>query len=206
LSSLKIEIKPHEWRKELFVIWIDDEIEREIHTSIFGKKPSLPTQICLTLTDWKEIFDQWEYKRVKNYVIWRLSAQSYHSEQLKKLLKEKLVQSKTIQKVMQEMACYLNDEDWIASFMRTYEKKLGLRAILVKLQSKGLSQKTLNQIKEQWDQPVREREGILYLLQHRYQRQNLNDYLIRRKIIMTLMRKGYSYDQIELTIKEFISE
>ncbi|CAF23076.1 regulatory protein RecX [Candidatus Protochlamydia amoebophila] len=201
---LKIEVKPHEWRKELFTLYINEERERDIHSSIFGKKPILPT--CLQLSDWKEMFDRWEYKRTRNYVIWRLSNQSYHSEQLQKLLKDKLVQPVTIQKVIQEckIAGYLNDEDWISSFMRSHQKKHSLRSILVKLQTKGLTRESLEQIKQEWNQSDQEKNGILTLLRTRYQHQNLRDFVIKQKVVTALMRKGYSFDLIETTIREFI--
>ena len=82
--------------------------------------------------DLQSTFDAFEYRRVKGYVLWRLSAQSYHSEQLAKLLRERLVQIHTIERVLQEYreTGVLDDECWMQSFMRAQQKRYGLRFIL----------------------------------------------------------------------------
>ena len=99
----------------------------------------------LLVSDFQAVFDGYEYRRVKNYVLWRLSKQSYHSEQLSKLLRERLVQDKTIHHVITELqdAGYLDDEMWLKVFLRSQQKRYGLPLILSKLRAKGLSTHTL---------------------------------------------------------------
>lgn len=200
---MKIDVMPKEGRKEIRTIFVDGEPWRDIHTSIFGKNFSFPP--CATRTEWKVFFEKWEYQRVKNYVIWRLSTQPYHSEQLQKLLRERLVRQQTITKVLEECLSsgYLNDEAWIESFMRNQQKKNGLRSILLKLQAKGLTAETVQEIRSNWNRPEEEKEAILSLLRTRYRSKNLNDFREKQKTIASLMRKGYAFEQIQSALETF---
>ncbi len=193
---------PKEGRKELRTIFLDGEAWRDIHTSIFGRDPSCPS--CATRAEWKEVFEKWEYQRVKNYVIWRLSNQPYHSQQLHKLLRERLVCQQTISKVIDECLSsgYLDDETWIESFMRSQKKKNGLRSILLKLQAKGLTAETLQEIRSNWNCPEEEKGAIAYLLRTRYRNKNLNDFREKQKVIASLMRKGYAFEQIQAALED----
>ena len=75
-----------------------------------------------------------------------LALQSYHSEHLAKILRDRLVQSKTIDRLLDEFkaAGYLDDEAWLESFKRIQQKRYSLPLILTKLQAKGLSKETLS--------------------------------------------------------------
>lgn len=195
---------PKEGRKELRTIFLDGEEWRDIHTSIFGKTPSFPS--CVTRTEWKEVFEKCEYQRVKNYVIWRLSTQPYHSQQLQKLLRERLVCQQTITKVIGECLSsgYLDDEAWIESFMRNQQKKNGLRSILLKLQAKGLTAEAVQEIRSNWNRPEEEKEAIAHLLRTRYRNKNLNDFREKQKVFASLMRKGYAFEQIQAALEGFL--
>ena len=72
-----------------FTILVNGEVYRQIHTTIFGKSPKLPSYI--DEKQWEEDFFLYELKRVKNYIIWRLSAKHYHSKEIERLLRDKLV-------------------------------------------------------------------------------------------------------------------
>ena len=103
-------------KKDRWDILFEGEKWREVHRTIFGAKPIFP--IFHSKSELKLIFDTYEYRRVKNYVIWRLSKQGYHSEQLAKLLQERLVQTKTINQVLHECreTGLLNDDVLASGF------------------------------------------------------------------------------------------
>jgi regulatory protein len=120
---MQVTFRPKEGNRDHWEIVVDDEKWREVHRAIFGRKPifpSLPSEDKL-----QSVFDTLEYRRVKGYVLWRLSTQSYHSEQLAKLLRDRLVQTHTIQRVLQEYQGmgFLDDEAWLQSFMRIQQKR-----------------------------------------------------------------------------------
>lgn len=191
-----VAIKPKEGNRERWEVHIEGDKWCEIHRSIFGKNPSFPE--AASWEEWQTIFDLAEYKRVKNYVIWRLSSQSYHSEQLAKLLRERLVQSKTIDRVLQEFqdSGYLDDGMWLQAFMQSQQKRYSLRLILSKLQAKGFSPDTLQTLAIEWKNPAEEVQAIQRLLQTRYRSKNLKDYKEKQKVVASLLRKGYPLDQI----------
>lgn len=188
--------QPKEGNKDRWEIVIDGIKWREVHRTIFGRKPVFPP--LSNEVDLQSVFDSFEYRRAKGYVLWRLSSQSYHSEQLAKLLRERLVQNQTIERVLQdyrEMG-FIDDEIWLQNFMRAQQKRYGLRFILNKLHAKGFSSETI-QLAKEWKNPDEELQAIQHLLNTRYRTKDLKDYKSRQKVIAALMRKGYTYDQIQ---------
>ena len=198
--------RPKEGNRDRWDILINGEKWREVHRAIFGRKPTLPS-----LSDEKDLqasFDVLEYRRVKGYVLWRLSTQSYHSEQLAKLLRERLVQGHTIQRVLQdyqEMGV-LDDEAWLQSFMCLQQKRYSLRFILTKLRAKGLSSETLQRLAKEWKNPEEELQAIQHLLKTRYRSKDLTQYSNRQKVMAALARKGYTFDQIQTALQHLSDE
>lgn len=139
-----------------------------------------------------------EYQKVKHYVLKRLSAQNYHSKQLRKLLIERLVDETTIDRVIEECQAkgFLNDEQWLESFIRSHRKRFGWPVIQKKLRSKGLSIDEIQAIQERWSNPEEERQTIQQLIETRYRSKNLSQFHDKRKVIASLMRKGFSYEAI----------
>ncbi len=197
--------RPKEGNKDRWEILVDGEKWREVHRAIFGRKPHFSPSSEENL---QSIFDVFEYKRVKGYVLWRLSIQSYHSEQLAKLLRDRLVQNKTIDRVLQEYRemGFLDDELWLQSFMRTQQKRYSLRLILSKLHAKGLSAETLQQLAKEWKNPEEELQAIQHLLKTKYRSKDLTQYKNRQKVIASLIRKGYSFDQIQASFQHLTSD
>jgi regulatory protein len=202
---LQVTFRAKEGNKERWEIFIDGEKWREVHRAIFGRKPAFPTFSFSSEADLQVTFDDFEHRRVKGYVLWRLSNQSYHSEQLAKLLRDRLVQDKTIACILGE--CHelgiLDDESWLKSFLRVQQKHCGIRLIINKLRAKGLSEESLQDIANQWNDPDGELRTIQQLLQTRYRSKNLTEDKSRQKVIGSLMRKGYRYEQIQAAIQQF---
>lgn len=199
---MKVEIIPKPGRKEIFSIFIEEEFWKEIHTSIFGRQPSFSD--CSSVLEWPAIFAKKEYERVRNYVLWRLSSQNYHSAQLSKLLKERLVTARTIEMVISEFQDkgFLNDQAWIESFIRSQRKRLGLPAVMRKLQAKGISNEELRDIQAEWRDPEEELRNIAKLLQTRYRSKDLSQLKEKQKVIASLMRKGFAYELIQQSIQK----
>lgn len=199
---MDIEYRRHTSHSDVWSIIVDGEVWKNVHQSVFGKKPALPSS-HLTFDEWQSAWQALEYRLTKQYVLRRLTAQSYHSSQLAKLLKSKLVSSPIGDRLIQEclQQGYLDDANWIEGFMRHHRKRLSLRAILMKLKSKGLSQDELSQLAEQWQDPQEEVSAICHLIQTRYRTKNLQIYADKQKVISALARKGYSFDRIREAIE-----
>ena len=127
---VKIEIKAQPGRRDILTIYIDDEEWRKIHSSIFGRSPQFPPMS--SMDECEAAFQELEQKKTRLYVLRRLSAQSYHSILLAKLLREKLVQSSTISLVIAECQArgYLDDQAWLENYMKAQLKRMSLRAAL----------------------------------------------------------------------------
>ena len=200
---MKIEIVPKEGREGVTTLFVDGEAWREVHTSWAGRHPVFPA--CTTFEEWEAAFDQFEYKRVKGYVIWRLSAQPYHSQILHKLLRERHARSCTIEKVLSEFKAlgYINDEAWIASYIESRQKRFGFQAILAQLRAKGLSAEALQAVEMPEKKEDLEKEGILRLLQTRYRSKDLSEYKTKQKVCASLMRKGFAFENIKACLQDF---
>ena len=184
-------------------IVVNGEVWRVVHRSIFGKKPRFPA--INSEEDLQSEFDRYEYLRVKGYVLWRLSKQHYHSEQLLKLLRDRKVQDLSAFRVIEECCDLglLDDQAWIDSFLRSQGKKYGLSFILKKLYAKGVSSKTINAIAASWDNHEDEIESIQKLIKKRAASKNIQEPKERQKMIASLMRKGYSYEQVRKALESF---
>lgn len=203
-SSMTVVFKPKEGVRERFDLFWNGEKWCEVHRAIFGKSPALPA------VDSEEAlqaaFDLLEYRRVRAYVLWRLSAQSYHSEQLAKLLRERLVQNKTIARVIKEYQerGFWDDDAWIHRFVAARLKRYGRSKIILQLRLKGISAASLESLAQQWPDPEQEQQVLLQLLHTKYHTKQLSDYPTRRKVIAALVRKGYAWDQVGRAIQAFL--
>jgi regulatory protein len=197
--SLSITVTPKESIKERFEIHVEGNWWRDIHQTIFGRNP-LPPKVS-TLEEWGDAFNVWEYRSAKRYVIWRLSKQSYHSENLSKMLRERLVQGQTIKAIIDELISqgFIDDEAWVASFVRSQSKRCGLRVIQQKLRAKGISTDTSSFVD---DSAAAENDAILHLLNTRYRKKDLSQPKEKQKVIASLMRKGFQYQQIVAALQD----
>ncbi|MBA3723067.1 MAG: RecX family transcriptional regulator [Parachlamydiaceae bacterium] len=200
---MKLEILPKREQKDVFTIFVDEELWKDIHSAIFGKKLKFSV-IFTTIEELQAYFNQLEYKLAKNYVLRRLSMQSYFSKQLEKLLKDRLIQSETRKRLIEECVDwgYLNDDAWLESFVRVHIKQHSMRTISMKLRSKGVSQEILGELFSKWNDPEREKEKLQHLLDTRYRKKDLTNFKEKQKVIASLARKGYSFELIQSVLLE----
>lgn len=184
-------------------IFVDEEPWRDIHCSIFGYQKFEIKSI--------EQFELLEQKKVKSFVYKKLAQQNYSSHGLTKILKDFLVPKVLIQAVIQDCQDlgYINDEDWLKSFIRGAKaKKNGPRTILQKLLAKGFDKETASVALENEDSPKDRVMRIRKLLETRYKKYDLKDYKEKQKVVASLVRKGYSFEDILpcLSMDEFDHE
>lgn len=201
---MKIHCVADEGRYGVLNLYVDEELWREIHTAIFGRKPKLPMN-CQSLNELKEQFAILEYRAATVYVLKRLSMKPYLTAELEKRMEERLVSSETIQRVITECQRlgYLNDQEWLDSFVRRHlARNLGPMAILMKLRAKGISQTIAQQLLDKFDHGEGRKERIHHLLATRYRSRDLSDFHTREKVIASLIRKGFSFSDIKDAIRE----
>ncbi len=201
-----IKMIPLEGNPKILYIFIDEHHVKTVHTSIFGKSPRLPN--IPSLEEWLQEFDQLEYQRVKRYLLYRLSAQNFHSSKIRKILKERIVSSKTIDQVFIEFEQkgYIQDQEWIDSFFRQRLKRDSLKVISAKLKMRGIPQDEINDAYGRWKVHYDESEIIQSLLANRYKNKDLSEYKTKQKVIIALLRKGYQYDCIFESIRESLQK
>lgn len=140
-----------------------------------------------------------DYTIAKRYALKRLSSQSLHSAQLRKILHEKQVSDDIINQIIVEFQRlgFLNDPEWIQSYIRGHSKRHGPRSILAKLRLKGIAREEVEETLHSMSDSDTQKESILNLLKTRYKSRDLSDYKEKQKVIASLMRKGFDFDAIQ---------
>lgn len=211
---LKVECIPNNDKKSTLSILVDGEPWRLIHTSIFGYHHPLPLcKECPDLDHLIQTFNTLEYQQAKQYALKRLSQMSMPSTTLSKSLQQKLVSKPTITRIIHDLnaAGYLNDNEWIASFIRLQKgKKMGPKAIAQKLAAKGLPTDQLtDQLNESLaDEQSRDEQihSIQQLLKTRYRSRNLSKFDEKRKVIGSLARRGFDLDIILKSVQMSVDD
>lgn len=129
--------------------------------------------------------------------------QAVLSHQLAAALRRRLFSEETIERIVQELTALgvLNDEEWTASFVRFQSRrKMGPRAIAQKLASKGVRGESLDKAVEEARLGGDQKETILQLLETRYCKRNLSDPKERKKVIASLVRRGFDLPLIFSTL------
>jgi regulatory protein len=176
-------------------ILVDDEPWKDIHLSVFGRQ-----ELELTSIDQ---FDLLEYKKVKVFVYKKLSQKNYCSHELKKILTEYLVSPVVIKSVLDDCQNlgYINDNEWLKSFIRSAKtKKCGPFWILQKLMSKGIDKDTAKEALNAEDSSEDRVARIQELLKTRYRTRDLTNYSEKQKVVASLVRKGFSFEDIKASI------
>lgn len=144
------------------------------------------------------------YKSAMTYALKRLSVKSQPAIELRKKLKDRQVQDDIIDRIIEECQRlgYLNDEEWIQSFIRRQmARNLGPQAIEIKLRAKGICKEEYRNFLSALDNSELQEQRIHHLLETRYRSRDLTDIKSREKVIASLMRKGFSFHEIQNVIK-----
>lgn len=135
-------------------------------------------------------------KKARDYALWLLSRQAYPSMKLKRKLLSKGYTQETVEQVLHYCIDrgYLCDLSWSESFVRVQQaKKYGPSTIRQKLYMQGISKDLVDQVLQEVPKGL---EQIKYLLETRYRNKNLEDSKERQKVIQSLLRRGYEYQEI----------
>ena len=192
----------HPYKKGVAVISFNGEPYKEFSVAIFGKNPSFPTSD--SLEEFEQAFREMEFKFAYIYCIRRLAAMTYFSLHLKDKLIEKAIDPSTAEEVIQKCLKegYLNDDEWIASFIKSQlRKKNGPAAIAAKLQSKGVGSHQFKPILDNLAPEETQMEQIQTLLDTKYRNSDVNDFQAKQKLIGALSRKGFKISIINRVLE-----
>lgn len=164
---------------------VDDMPYRDLHTTIFGKRPSLPDHPDLL----DKALERLEYKGAKRWVYKALSCRSYPSALLRQKLRERFVSTQTIDQVLEGASSYLDDELWITKFVQQeLQRGKGPRFIQAKLQQKGIEYSAIEQALAEVDEAAEKDSLKAFCDKHQG--------LERHKLFQRLQRRGFSTQAI----------
>lgn len=140
-----------------------------------------------------------DYRKAKVYALKRLSSKAYLSKELRESMLRKEFLPEHIERILSECRelGYLNDEEWLNAFVRgQISKKRGPKAIAAKLFQKGFPRDKIQEVVTEIKGSDSPADGIRQLLQTKYKNKNLKDYREKQKVIASLARRGYDFEDI----------
>lgn len=198
---MNIRCLPHDYKRAVLLLMQDDEVIKEIHTSIFGKNPRFVAKGSLSIS---EQLLSWEKKCVRNFVLRRLAKKGYTSFELKKILKERLVSASSIEEVVSEMERLgaIDDKEWVLGFIRGKSKSSGTKSIIYKLKNIGIPEEMAAPLLAQEESERPQGERIRYLLERKFRKYDLTQAKEKQKAIASLLRRGFDYEEIVSELKK----
>ncbi|HRD54981.1 MAG TPA: regulatory protein RecX [Parachlamydiaceae bacterium] len=147
-----------------------------------------------------------ERKKAKAYLYKKLAQKNYCSLELKKKMQDELFSKDLIEELIKECEGlgYINDEEWLNSFIRGAKaKSQGPLFIIQKLIAKGFCKEMIKRALGREDSKEERKARIVRLLATRYKSRELKDFKERQKVVASLVRKGFSYEEVleEITLK-----
>lgn len=188
----------------VLTIAIDGVPWREIHTKIFGKNPPFKVRY-LSKEDFFLDFEKAEYDHVLRFILKRLSYKAELIVSLKKQLEKFNVSPQTIDLALNECQRlgYLNDADWVNSFIRgQMSKNFGPQMIFFKLLNKGIPKETAREYLDAYG-VFDSTQQIKVYLERKFKNKDLNDPTLKRKAIAGLARKGFPLEDIYQYMNRF---
>lgn len=185
---------PHAYKKDVYVLLVEEEPWKEVHTAIFGHPPSLEA-----FSPSESRFLEIEKTRVKQYVLKQLAKRSFSSYELRQRLTDCLVSLNTAEAVLMECMelGYIHDADWLKHFIAAQlAKKQGPRSILAKLRKKGVPEELCRAALAAVQTEEGQEESLRMWIQKKYGNRDLQDYKERQKVIGALLRRGFEYEEI----------
>lgn len=196
-----VTVAPKDVRRGLFTVSVDDEPWREIHRTIYGRKPHLPKEVP-DLAALQAAVAELEYTGARRYAIWRLSRMAQSRQGLALALERVLVSEACCERVVNEFtaAGFLNDQEYSQRLVAAEQARgRGPAAARRKLQRRGIDEAVASDALETMDADA-QKASVQRLLETRYAKRNLDDFKERQKVIASLLRRGFSYDVVRATL------
>lgn len=148
--------------------------------------------------------DDEEFRKAKIYALKRLSSKAYLTKELRDSMLRKEFLPEHIERILDEcrQLGYLNDNEWLDGFVRgQLSKKRGPQAIASKLYQKGFSREKIQAVVAALKDGHSQIDHIRDLLKSKYKKKDLSDYKEKQKVIASLARRGFSFDDILAALK-----
>ena len=157
--------------------------------------------------DYREILNEVLPKRARLRCMNLLQSRQYTEAQLRDKLKQDFYSPQMIEQAIAYVASfhYIDDMRYAEDYIMTHESTRSRQRITMDLYRKGLTQDTIEQAWEQWEEKggmQDEQAMIRALLEKRQYDPEIADSKEKQRLYAFFMRKGYSVDQIRQALGE----
>ncbi len=140
-----------------------------------------------------------EYVHAKKLALYYLARQSLTTMELAQKLQRKGIPSEIGQRILDEFAQqgYFDDSDWVKRYIEGQMRQgRGPSAIKQKLRLKGIPPALIAEQMEACQASHLQGEQIQQLMQTRYRNRDLREMKERRKVVGSLVRRGFALEEI----------
>lgn len=198
-------VTPQKRNKNRVSIHLDGAYYQSVSIEAWAKS-GLRLGQDLTEEDWRELMELHEARRAMDYAMYLLGVRMVSKSELEGKLAAKGYDGQLCADVVEKCVGYgYVDDAQLAQAMvaeATLGQKMSRRTLMQRMQKRGLDKDTISDALEGFD-PEAEHEAIKTQYERlllRYERET-DDKKRREKIIASLMRKGFSWDDISRVMK-----
>lgn len=145
-----------------------------------------------------------EFLKAKRWALNKLAVRGYFSAELSKKMADHGFPTEIIQRVISDCQQYgyINDKEWLEGSIRSkLARHKGTHAIRYFLAQKGIPKEEIQQAMETVCPENAQQESIQKLLSTKYAKYDLKNPKERQKIVVSLLRRGFSYDLVLSYVK-----
>ena len=195
----KIEVQKN--NKQKVNIYLDNEYYARMYLDTCVKY-GLKSGIQIDTNKLDEIIKESEKNMALNLAVGYVSKALKTQKQVSDYLKKKEFNSDIIEYVLTKMIeyKYIDDEEYLSAYIRTYSAKFGINKLIFNLKSKGISKKLIDNYIQENEGKVDSFDTCLELAKKKIKDMDLNDIKNVQKVSRFLASRGFDFDDINKSI------
>ena len=195
----KIEVQKN--NKQKVNIYLDNEYYARMYLDTCVKY-GLKSGVQIDTNKLDEIIKESEKNMALNLAVGYVSKALKTQKQVSDYLKKKEFNSDIIEYVLTKMIeyKYIDDEEYLNTYIRTYSAKFGINKLIFNLKSKGISKKLIDNYIQENEGKVDSFDTCLELAKKKTKDMDLNDIKNVQKVSRFLASRGFDFDDINKSI------
>ena len=187
-------------------VFVDDEYAFSVLDEIIIEY-GISLNMDVTLLPLDKIKEEDDYKYCLSVAFNHISASDKSEKQMRDFLLQKGFLQRSVEKVIKRLKelNYIDDNAFAKNFVE-HSKKSGKRALIYKLQLKGIGQEDIDSALENESEEIQEEKALNIAIKQLPKYQDLNAIEKKKKLNAYLFRHGFTWDIISNVIDKLIKE
>ncbi len=187
-------------------VFVDDEYAFSVLDELIIEY-NITLNMDVTLLPLDKIKEEDDYKTCLTVAFKHISVSDKSEKQLRDFLIKKGFWEESVEKVIKRLKelNYIDDRAFAKTFVE-HSKKTGKKALIYKLQSKGISMEDIDSALENESDEIQEEKALNLAEKQLPKYDKLNVFEKKQKLNAFLIRHGFTWDIISTVIEELIKE